>query len=98
MTVVTFVFQARSSYLLPFLVLQVFDFFLTCLTVIGCFAYIVDVQDWVNNWVSFFTPSVLTQVSYMPWNFTLFSFVLKKMYFSSNGEFAESENTGFLDH
>merc|ERR1712170_253538 len=39
--------KGRSSYLMPFFCLQVFDFCISCLTVVGYFSYIPDIKRWI---------------------------------------------------
>ena len=43
--------QGRSSYILPFFCLQIFDFVISCLTVAGFFSY-DDVRRWVTDQVN----------------------------------------------
>ncbi|XP_005107486.1 lysosomal-associated transmembrane protein 4B [Aplysia californica] len=38
-----------ASYLMPCFCLQVFDFCLTCLTVVGCFTYAPNIQEWIRQ-------------------------------------------------
>uniref|UniRef100_A0A2C9LAI2 Lysosomal-associated transmembrane protein 4A n=1 Tax=Biomphalaria glabrata TaxID=6526 RepID=A0A2C9LAI2_BIOGL len=38
-----------ASYLMPFFCLQVFDFCLSCLTVVGCFTYAPNVKKWMED-------------------------------------------------
>ncbi|ELT88022.1 hypothetical protein CAPTEDRAFT_159544 [Capitella teleta] len=41
--------KGRSSYLMPFFCLQVFDFSISCLMVVGYFSYIPDIRAWVSQ-------------------------------------------------
>ncbi|XP_059149421.1 lysosomal-associated transmembrane protein 4A-like [Physella acuta] len=38
-----------ASYLMPFFCLQVFDFCLSCLTVVGCFTYAPNIKQWIHD-------------------------------------------------
>lgn len=44
-------FQGKSSYLMPFFCLQVFDFCISCLMVVGYFSYIPDIRSWISQMV-----------------------------------------------
>jgi lysosomal-associated transmembrane protein len=39
--------KCRPGYLMPFFCLQVFDFCVSCLTVVGYFSYIPDIKRWI---------------------------------------------------
>ena len=42
-------FQNRPGYLLPFFCIQVFDFCLSCLTVVGYFSYAPNIKTWIKD-------------------------------------------------
>lgn len=39
--------RGRAGYLMPYFCLQVFDFCMNCLTVVGYFSYIPEIKDWI---------------------------------------------------
>ncbi|KAJ8305264.1 hypothetical protein KUTeg_015809 [Tegillarca granosa] len=41
--------RSRPGYLMPFFCLQVFDFCLSCLTVVGYFSYAPNIKDWFRQ-------------------------------------------------
>lgn len=39
--------KGQPGYLMPFFCLQVFDFCISCLTVVGCFSYVPNIKSWI---------------------------------------------------
>ena len=53
-------FQGQPGYLMPFFCLQVFDFCLTCLTIVGYFSYVPNIKRWIEVQVRNFLAFLFT--------------------------------------